>query len=112
VRRARFDRTKFDGVFLQFLLKFVGEKFASAVGLNPLNREGHFFDHLFQKDQRIGGCSANKKGLAADSSAIINSSILIKTRSDFTSIHLDTLARNRTLVLMTVFSQDAALLAR
>ena len=103
VRRTRLVRTKFDAIIHQLSLNFLCEEFCTTVGLYSLYWKWHFLDYLIDKNKGVCCRPPVKHIQYAISRAVINSSILVNSRSDFACIHLHSITWNGSLVTDEVF---------
>ena len=79
----------------QCVLEWSTEEFSPAIGLNSLNGKRKFLQQaLFEKVNRVLCCAARINAEHAQSSAIVNRSVLINPRSNLPCIKLYALAGN------------------
>jgi len=100
VGRTGLDRPEFDGPVHQALLDLVSEKLAPPIGLNSLDRERHL---LYDPVQEIKGVGRRAPRIDADNhepGAVVNGRILVQAGPQLHGVHLDPVARDRTLIAL------------
>src|SRR5246127_2143771 len=109
LRRPRFVGPKLDRPVEKSPLHFSVEEFAAAIGLNPLDREGHLLGDFIEEMQGICPSAAREQPDHDIAATIIHWGVLITAKPDLADIHLHPVARNRSAITPAVMAVQAPL---